>query len=619
MIIPILRLLLLVLFYSCSAPAWAESNKQKSILLLSPDLLSSPYLYDFYSAFKLKLNEGRSESVVIYEESLDLSRFPTGTYPPNLDKWLNLKYKNTKIDAIVVIGHSALNYLLEYRQVLWPDVPILYTLASDVEIKKISLPENVAGISLKAGFADVVGLAKKLLPETRHIAILGNSPEFDVYRNDLPEEIARFSAEIDIIDLRGKTLSELRIAVASLPKNTVVYFTMLTRDGASKKLDGKYALQEIVRMANAPLLVDNPTHIGLGPIGAISFDASIQGRETADLLSKLLGGEKTSSLPIKKLTFTPLLDWRELKRWGVEKSNYPVGSELRFFTPGVWELYRWQIAATFTVMALLLALLGALLIERKRRSAAVDESRQRLTQIAFMNRKITATVYSEAIAHELIQPLAAILSNAEAAQLFLSQSPPQLEMVQDILANIKRDNLRAGDLIKSMRGLLTKSDSKNESKDTLVNINDMVRKVLNFLSGEAKMRHVQLNDELTAVTLFVSADPVQLQQIMVNLILNGLDAIDERNGFRRNILVVTELYDANNVQVSVIDSGAGFNENIERVFDSFFTTKAKGMGLGLAITEAIVQAHGGRIWAENAADGGVVRFTLPLAEAVRDE
>lgn len=133
------------------------------------------------------------------------------------------------------------------------------------------------------------------------------------------------------------------------------------------------------------------------------------------------------------------------------------------------------------------------------------------------------------------------------------------------------------------------------------------------------MRHVQLNDELTAVTLFVSADPVQLQQIMVNLILNGLDAIDERNGFRRNILVVTELYDANNVQVSVIDSGAGFNENIERVFDSFFTTKAKGMGLGLAITEAIVQAHGGRIWAENAADGGVVRFTLPLAEAVRDE
>ncbi|QJQ04757.1 HAMP domain-containing histidine kinase [Undibacterium piscinae] len=273
----------------------------------------------------------------------------------------------------------------------------------------------------------------------------------------------------------------------------------------------------------------------------------------------------------------------------------------------------------FCVITLLLALLGALLIERKRRSAAVDESRHRLAQIAFMNRKITATVYSEAIAHELIQPLAAILSNAEAAQLFLNQSPPQLEMVQEILANIKRDNLRAGDLIKSMRGLLTKSESKAEAKETRVNINEMVQKVLNFLAGEAKMRHVHLIEELTPVILFVTADPVQLQQVMVNLILNALDAIDEHDGARRCISVITALNDANNVQVSVLDSGAGFNENIERVFDSFFTTKAKGMGLGLAITEAIVQAHGGRIWAENAADGGVVRFTLPLSETITDE
>lgn len=619
MMVRCLRSVLLAIICCCWIPAWAESDKQKTVLLLSPDLLNSPYLYDFYSAFKLKLNEGRLDPVILYEENLDLSRFPVGLYETKLDTWLKTKYKNIKIDAIVVIGHSALNYLLQHQRELWPHTPILFTLASDSEIKKISLPENVGGKTLKAGFSDIARMARGLLPDTKHIAIVGNSPEHDVYRNDLPDEIARLSVEMDIIDLRGKTLAQLRPAVADLPKDTVVYFTMLTMDGPLKNLNTSDTLQIIVKAANAPILVDNPSYIGSGPIGAILFDAAIEGRETADLLGKILAGEIASSLPINKSTFIPLLDWRELNRWGVEKNNYPAGSELRFFTPGVWELYRWQIAVTFSVIALLLVLLGALLIERKRRSAAVDESRHRLAQIAFMNRKITATVYSEAIAHELIQPLAAILSNAEAAQLFLSQSPPQLEMVQEILANIKRDDLRAGDLIKSMRGLLTKSESKAESKETPVNINEMVQKVLNFLSGEAKMRHVQMIEELTPVTLFVTADPVQLQQVMVNLILNALDAIDERDGVRRCILVITALYDANNVQVSVLDSGAGFNENIERVFDSFFTTKAKGMGLGLAITEAIVQAHGGRIWAENAPDGGVVRFTLPLSETVSHE
>jgi signal transduction histidine kinase len=106
---------------------------------------------------------------------------------------------------------------------------------------------------------------------------------------------------------------------------------------------------------------------------------------------------------------------------------------------------------------------------------------------------------------------------------------------------------------------------------------------------------------------------------MVNLILNALDAIDEADGARRCISIFTAVHEINSVQVSVADTGVGFDENIERVFDSFFTTKEKGMGLGLAITEAIVQAHGGRIWAENCPDGGVVHFSLPLSKTILDD
>lgn len=598
-----------------TVPVSADTGNQKSILLLSPNMLNSPYLYDFYSAFKAKLNAERAEPVIIYEENLDLSRFPLSSDQTNLDTWLKTKYKDIKIDAVVVVGQTVLNYLLTHQQLMWLDTPILFTLASDSEIRKMSLPVNVTGRTLKAGFFDVVQMAKALLPNTQHIAIIGNTAEHDVYRNDLPDEIARLSVDIDIIDLRGKSLPELELAVKQLPKNTVIYFTALTVDDKLRKVVNEFALEKIVRQSNAPILADNPNYIGFGPMAAISFDAGIQGRDTADLLNQILIGKKISSLPISKSTFIPLLDWRELNRWGVSKNNYPADSEVRFYVPTAWELYRWQIGLIFSVITVLLTLVGALLLERKRRNAAVAESRHRLAQIAFMNRKITATVYSEAIAHELIHPLAAILSNTEAAQLFLNQCPPQIAMVQEILVNIRRDDLRAGDLIKSMRGLLTKS----ESTESLVNVNEVVQKVLNFLAGEAKIRQVQLIESLAPVTLIVIADAIQLQQVMVNLILNALDAIDEADGARRCISIFTAVHEINNVLVSVADTGVGFDENIERVFDSFFTTKEKGMGLGLAITEAIVQAHGGRIWAENCPDGGVVHFSLPLSKTVLDD
>jgi signal transduction histidine kinase len=603
-------LLALFCYLCCAVSVSAETGSQKSVLVLSPAMLNSPYFFDFYSAFKDKLNAERAEPVVIYEENLDLSRFPSSSYQTNLDTWLKNKYKNIKIDAIVVVGQTVLNYMLTHQQQMWSNTPILFTLASDSEIRKMSLPVNVTGKTLKAGFFDIVHLAKALLPNTQHIAIVGNTAEHDVYRNDLPDEIARLSGDTDIIDLRGKSLPDLELAVKQLPKNTALYFTALTIDDKLRKVVNEFALKKIVRQSNAPILVDNPSHIGSGVLAAISFDAGIQGRDTADLLNQILIGKKISSLPISKSTFIPLLDWRELNRWGVSKNNYPADSEVRFYVPTAWELYRWQIGLVFSVIAVLLALVGTLLLERKRRNAAVAESRHRLAQIAFMNRKITATVYSEAIAHELIHPLAAILSNTEAAQLFLEQSPPQIAIVQEILANIKRDDLRAGDLIKSMRGLLTKS----ASTESLVNVNEMVQKVVSFLAGEANIRQVQLIESLAPVTLVVRADAIQLQQVMVNLILNSLDAIDEADSTRRCISILTALHEIDKVQVSVADTGIGFDENIERVFDSFFTTKEKGMGLGLAITEAIVQAHGGRIWAENSVDGGVVHFSLPLSK-----
>jgi signal transduction histidine kinase len=248
------------------------------------------------------------------------------------------------------------------------------------------------------------------------------------------------------------------------------------------------------------------------------------------------------------------------------------------------------------------------------------ESRQRLAEIAHMNRNASASVYCAALVHELNQPLAAIMSNAEAAELFLKMNPPALADVEEILGDIRRDDRRASELIQRMRELLKKSDPVAQRLD----LNEAMAQVAALLGSEARMRRVQLHTEPSPLPLMVAADPVQLQQILINLVLNGMDAMGEPPQVAggqagaparpRRITLCARRSDAAMAEVQVSDHGCGFGGNRERLFESFFTTKAHGMGLGLSIAAAIVQAHGGRIWADNNPGGGAtVGFALPLA------
>ncbi|MES2149140.1 MAG: response regulator [Pseudomonadota bacterium] len=251
----------------------------------------------------------------------------------------------------------------------------------------------------------------------------------------------------------------------------------------------------------------------------------------------------------------------------------------------------------------------SLLAERQQRDYAERESRLRLAEIAHMNRNASATVYCAALVHELNQPLAAIMSNAEAAELFMKMDPPALGEVAEILADIRRDDLRASELISRMRELLKKS----EAAASVLNLNDLVLNTTALLTSEARMRKIALRHALAPQPLPVAADRIQLQQVMINLTLNGMDAMGASCEGEREIEIQTRVRDGREVEVRVRDHGCGFAGNLERVFESFFTTKPQGMGLGLSISAAIVAAHGGRVWAENHPEGGAtVSFRLPL-------
>jgi PAS domain S-box-containing protein len=214
------------------------------------------------------------------------------------------------------------------------------------------------------------------------------------------------------------------------------------------------------------------------------------------------------------------------------------------------------------------------------------------------------------IAHEINQPLGAILSNADAAELLLESESPPLDEVRKILADIRSDDIRASEIIRHIRLLTGKRVVQMES----LNINEIAAEVVRFMEVEAHRRSVLLHTEFTAAPATIFGHRVRLQQALMNLILNGMEAMTDTPEADRRLFVRTATNGERRLEVSVTDSGRGIPpEEFPQLFDSFFTTKEDGMGLGLAIARSIIDAHRGRISAENNSAGGATfRFDLPI-------
>jgi signal transduction histidine kinase len=303
-----------------------------------------------------------------------------------------------------------------------------------------------------------------------------------------------------------------------------------------------------------------------------------------------------------------LSDWRELKRWHIGQSDQPAASTV-VFRETAWERYRWLIIAA--VLVLEAAWIVRLLYERRRRHRAEIEAHQRMAELAELNRRSTVGELSASIAHELTQPLSAISHNAEAAALILRAPSPDLSELRDIVAGITRDQRGVTDVIKRLRKLLGKPPSEIQDID----LNEAVREVFGCLAATAAGRHINLSTSLASQALHVSGDRIQLQQVILNLVMNGIDSIGGSENGERKIIGRTTLVGDASAEVTIEDSGAGIPpDKAEQIFEPFFTSKPGGIGMGLYIARTIVESHRGRLWAETRRTGGAIfRFSVPLA------
>ena len=249
------------------------------------------------------------------------------------------------------------------------------------------------------------------------------------------------------------------------------------------------------------------------------------------------------------------------------------------------------------------------------RLKAEAEDQQRREELAHVTRIAMMGELTTSLAHEISQPLTGIMSNAQAAQRFLSQAPPDIGEVRQILGDIIQDDKRASEVVRKVRALVKKEKPRQEPLD----LNEMIQQVVDLIRGDSLLQGLSIGTDLSSELATVHGDGIQLQQVILNLILNGAAAMRSAPLAQRKIIVRTAMADNLTVKASVTDFGAGIDENnIERLFEPFYTTKPDGLGMGLSISRTIIKTHGGTLEASNNREGGAsFAFTLPAHQGDR--
>jgi C4-dicarboxylate-specific signal transduction histidine kinase len=254
------------------------------------------------------------------------------------------------------------------------------------------------------------------------------------------------------------------------------------------------------------------------------------------------------------------------------------------------------------------------LTERKRAEEKLRASEQRLLdaqmELAHVTRVTTLGELTASIAHEVNQPIAALVANAEASLRWLDRGTPDLDKVRRSVEWIIEDGNRASEVIRRVRALANKTDIEKVPLD----VNDVVREVIALVQRELVSHRVSLRMELAPAIPAILGDRIQLQQVIINLVMNAIEAMQSVTDRPRELVIRSGHDETQQVLVSVTDCGIGISaENADRLFNAFFTTKSSGMGMGLSICRSILEGHGGRLWATaNVPYGAMFQFTLPV-------
>jgi signal transduction histidine kinase len=608
-----MRLLLRIATISLAWLLWANGSLTadplpRTVLMLAQPTPYTEFFGKLFASFQSTLKASSGVRIAIHLETLGYSKLGGAEF----EAFIKEKYRSEPIAVIVAHGFDALQSAVALRVELDPSIPIVLSGLHDTTTAQLNLPPHVTGTTIHRTVGRVLTTARALVSELEQIALVGDRLEGQAFRGHYPDELSAIDKGVEFVDLTGLPMNELRKRVATLPQRAAIFYTSLSIGADGARYDPNDALALVAQVANRPIVIDLETRLGHGGTGGFLLQPAPVGEATARIVSRLLSGESAASIPIMAGEFVkPIFDWRELKRWNIPEARLPLGSEIRFREAGIWEQYRQLIIAAGVIFLLQVALIGWLTYEIGRRQRAEIQSRSAMAELSYMDRWASAEQRSATLAHEVNQPLAGIVTRAGAALRWVRAEKPDLQKVEAALEGIVAAGHRASDIVASVRAMLKKTPPAKVP----ININQIIVTVLSIARVELQKHRVEFHTKLNKHLPTVQGDKVQLQQVVLNLIMNGIEAMHSVE--TRVLKVQTDQTKPGLVRVSIEDTGTGIDpSNLDRIFKPLFTTKENGMGMGLSICRSIIERHGGRIWVSAAVNGGsIFQLELPVSSA----
>jgi signal transduction histidine kinase len=589
----------------------AAASRPVQVLVVNGADAYLPAFVAIDAAMRTTVQRRFDRPVVWLYETLDALRFADGVIGPEMAEVLARKYRDTRIDAVVLVAEPALRFYLRHRERLWPLVPAVFHSVPSSTVPAAELGAGVSGVPFDADYEQTLRIARSLQPRARRIVVVSGASSFDEVELRRARRALQIHADRLAIEyLVGEAPAAMTERLSRETLDTIVLYLSVFRDAGGQVHTPRDVLARISAASGAPVYGVHDTFMGHGLAAGALEPYPVRGERAAELLAQALrrSGD-TAAIVLPAPASQCVADDRQLQRYGLSARALPAGCEVRFVEPSFLLRYWWQSLLVAFALVLQSALIAALLLQRRQRRKAELGLQAQRVQLLHASRLAVAGELTASIAHEISQPLGAILSNADAAEMLLQSGRISREELLQILADIRRDDLRAGEVIKRLRALLARHEVERQP----LHANRVAEDAGAILRAEARRRGATLELALQARHDEVLGDPVQLQQVLINLVLNAFDALGASPPERRHVRVETT-DSAAGVQIVVRDFGPGIAAaDLPRVFDPFFSSKASGMGLGLSIARSIVEAHGGTITAANCEPGAEFRVTLPLA------
>jgi signal transduction histidine kinase len=599
---------------SPSIPADAHAQPRRILLLHSAGHPLSPWS-DIAASFRKSMVERAPWPVEVYEASFDVSRYDghPEEEPPLVD-YLRSLFAQRNFDLVVPVAVPATDFVQRHRANLFHTVPMLTIGAAEGRIPKESLGDIDAIVATKVDLDAYFKNVFDVLPDTRTIAIVGgSSPPERYWVEQFRQRAQAYRGRADFVWLDDLPFNDMLARARALPPRSVVFDLLFAIDKNGVPFPQDRALDELRATASVPIFGICDYQLGRGIVGGALCQTRALGQTAADVAIRILQGEAPGSIHVAPVPFALAYDARELQRWRISEDRLPAGSDVQFREPSLWVQYLWQLAVLGVALASQGCLIGWLLVERGRRRNAEAEAHHRLSELARLNRRATVGELSASIAHEINQPLAAIVASGNAGLHWMASQPPNLDETNALLARIVSDGHRAAEIIRSLREMFKGVPPARE----LLDINHVIVRVLSFLQHELDGEKVTVRLDLADGLPPIRAERIQLKQVIMNLVLNGVEAMEQSDPHERKLVIHSSLDNDGVIAVTIQDRGPGIApQDLQRVFEPFVTTKPGGMGMGLSICRTIIEAHGGSLCATSGpGPGATLRIVLPVAEA----